>query len=488
MSQYSVTKVLVSCLNSPLQSYRPIVLWCGVIRLRALASVHTPRFGSSLALWQRDKHMHASQGSMHEGDSDTRRSGCVQKRSCNEAGTPDPIPNHGPSTSTAPRRASDSEQREGSAAAAAAAATNADGETPILPSQHASHISPNARHEHLESVRKHGDRAATTAAATVTENDCNLGIFPDHAKRQVAISAGRDIVHDPFHRNSASSSAPVCDHRTAQRTEGPCSHTTASADVSVPAGSADAGMHGRNDDHFFFYGASEDPEAADISMPLDSASNLHSCSNELELPSQDTYTCTGAGCQTGVQMQMHAPVPSMCAASDPEAPSNYRNQSCGGNDAPAVERWVSSVANSSVAAASRHAVPAEATGGAACEGGTATAELCDADQHAGHISYIDMATKWTRKVTAGEPAAADVATADVAVHEEEQELQWEDLDKAMLVMMQYVLCAYHDVVHEAPKSDLGVRPALHRHFVQLLCTACIKHRPRRELRCFLQGQ
>ena len=76
----------------------------------------------------------------------------------------------------------------------------------------------------------------------------------------------------------------------------------------------------------------------------------------------------------------------------------------------------------------------------------------------------------------------------MAVHEEEQELQWEDLDKAMLVMMQYVLCAYHDVVHEAPKSDLGVRPALHRHFVQLLCTACIKHRPRRELRCFLQGQ
>jgi hypothetical protein len=43
--------------------------------------------------------------------------------------------------------------------------------------------------------------------------------------------------------------------------------------------------------------------------------------------------------------------------------------------------------------------------------------------------------------------------------EEGGAMQWEALDGGMLAMNQYVLCAYHEVVHEAPDSDSEVRTA-----------------------------
>lgn len=111
---------------------------------------------------------------------------------------------------------------------------------------------------------------------------------------------------------------------------------------------------------------------------------------------------------------------------------------------PDSSGWIAAVA-SHAAAAQHHDMPAVATGDGVTDPGDSIVHVQSMHMNEPDAAYL--ANKWSQNTALGE-AAAEV---DVP-----EELQWEDLDKAMLAMMQYVLCAYYDVMHEPPPEAPAV--------------------------------
>lgn len=295
------------------------------------------------------------------------------------------------------------------------------------------------QHHHLAPITEHGGRDKAAAAAGNVARDSgnaqqNLDItnspdqsclqsFVQHAERSrhtataaVAAPATTAIGNAAAATTAAAAAAANGNVGSAAAAATNSTTATAAAPANGNAAAADVNMLPEQHD-----GGGLPPSA------VHHDAHRHAMHGGSLKKKASPPTCTGEGCQTGVFMhtQMHAPLTSMCTADN----NNNINTT-----APASAGWPAAVASSAAAAQQPPAVPAVDTGwNVPGLDISAAAPESTVPSFMGTVNGDDAA--------AGEREAGYVS---------KEELQWEDLDKGMLAMMQHVLCTYHAVLREAP--------------------------------------